>query len=142
MIKTIKHAILAVASLSLLATPLLVPAVASAANNNTATFGGVCSGTDLTTSGAKNSNCSSESNQATTKINSLLTSIINVASVLVGLVSVLFIIVGGFKYITSGGDTNNMASAKNTIIYALVGLVIVALAQFLVHFVLGKVTSA
>jgi hypothetical protein len=51
------------------------------------------------------------------------------------------IILGGFKYITSGGDTGNVTGAKNTILYAIVGLVIVALAQIIVRFVLDKTTS-
>jgi hypothetical protein len=57
-------------------------------------------------------------------------------------VAVIMIIVGGLKYITSGGDSNNVSSAKSTIIYAIIGLVVVALAQFIVQFVLNKVTSS
>jgi hypothetical protein len=52
------------------------------------------------------------------------------------------IIIGGFKYITSGGDSNNVSSAKNTILYAIIGLIIVALAQTIVRFILGRVISA
>lgn len=62
--------------------------------------------------------------------------IINFMSVLVAAIAVIMVIWGGFKYVTSGGDSNNVSSAKSTIIYALVGLVIVALAQFIVQFVL------
>jgi hypothetical protein len=51
------------------------------------------------------------------------------------------IIWGGFKYITSGGDSNNVSGAKNTIIYAIIGLVIVALAQLIVHFVISQSTA-
>jgi hypothetical protein len=51
------------------------------------------------------------------------------------------IIWGGLRYITSGGDSAKITSAKNTIIYALIGLVVVALAQFIVKFVLAKVTQ-
>jgi hypothetical protein len=51
------------------------------------------------------------------------------------------IIVGGLKYILSAGDSGNVTSAKNTIVYAIVGLVIVALAQFVVRFVLTKVSQ-
>jgi hypothetical protein len=51
------------------------------------------------------------------------------------------IIIGGLKYITSSGDSNNITSAKNTILYAIIGLVVVALAQFIVKFVLGKATN-
>jgi hypothetical protein len=52
------------------------------------------------------------------------------------------IIVGGLKYITSGGDSGNVSGAKNTILYAIVGLVVVALAQIIVRFVLTRVTTA
>ncbi len=62
--------------------------------------------------------------------------VINFMSVLVAAIAVIMVIWGGFKYVTSGGDSNNVSSAKSTIIYALVGLVIVALAQFIVQFVL------
>lgn len=57
-------------------------------------------------------------------------------SIILGAIAVIMIVIGGFKFVTSGGDTNAVASAKNTIIYALVGLVVVALAQVIVHYVL------
>jgi hypothetical protein len=52
------------------------------------------------------------------------------------------IVWGGLRYITSGGDSNKLSSAKNTIIYALIGLIIVALSQFIVRFVLAKATES
>lgn len=64
--------------------------------------------------------------------------VVNVISMVVGVLAVIMIIFGGMKYITSGGESNKITSAKNTIIYALIGLVIVALAQFIVRFVLQK----
>jgi ABC-type Fe3+ transport system permease subunit len=67
--------------------------------------------------------------------------VVNIFSVIIGIVAVIMIMYGGFKYITSGGDSSQTASAKNTVIYAIIGLVIVALAQFLVHFVLANVIS-
>ena len=66
--------------------------------------------------------------------------IIDIFSWIVGVVSVIMVIFGGFRYITSGGDSGKVTSAKNTIVYALVGLAIVALAQVLVLFVLNKIT--
>lgn len=67
--------------------------------------------------------------------------IINVFSWIIGAVSVIMIIYGGFRYITSGGDSNGVTAAKNTILYAIIGLIIVALAQIIVNFVLNKTTS-
>ena len=44
------------------------------------------------------------------------------------------VIVSGFKYITSGGDPGAVSSAKRTLIYALVGLAVAVLAEFMAHF--------
>lgn len=119
----------------LLFVPLAVPALASAQadiQNN------LCTGTSLTVENG--SGCAGTSN-GTDKINTFITDLVNIFSVIVGVVAVIMIIVGGFRYITSGGDSNNISGAKNTIIYAIIGLIIVALAQFIVQFVLNKVTS-
>ncbi len=74
------------------------------------------------------------------KVNTLVQDVIKIFSWVVGVLSVIMIIFGGFKYITSGGDAGKVTSAKNTILYALVALVIAALAQLIVLFVLGNVT--
>ncbi len=75
------------------------------------------------------------------RVNSLIKTVINLLSVAVGIVAVIMIIVGGFRYVTSAGDSTKVGSAKNTILYALIGLIIVALAQVIVHFVLAKTTG-
>lgn len=69
----------------------------------------------------------------------VIKTIVSVLSIVIGIVAVFMVIISGFKYITSGGDSNGVSSAKSTLIYAIVGLIIVALAQFLVHFVLNNV---
>lgn len=50
---------------------------------------------------------------------------------------VLFIVIGAFKYVLANGDPNQIASAKNTIIYALIGLVITMSGFTIVNFVTG-----
>lgn len=75
-------------------------------------------------------------------LTSVIKIIINVLSVAVGLVAVIMIVWAGFKYITSGGDSNKITSAKNALVYAIIGLVVVALAQFLVRYVLATATKA
>lgn len=65
--------------------------------------------------------------------------VIQILSLVAGIAAVVMIIVAGLRYITSGGDSSGVSGAKSSLIYALVGLVIVALAQVIVHFVLGKV---
>lgn len=86
--------------------------------------------------------CEEDVQAGTEGINNIVRDIINIFSIIVGIVSVIMIIYGGFRYVTSGGDSGNVGNAKNTIIYAIIGLVIVALAQFIVQFVLDKVTTA
>ena len=71
----------------------------------------------------------------------VIATVVNIISIVVGVVAVIMIIWGGLKYITSGGESGKITSAKNTIIYALIGLVVVALAQFIVRFVLTKATD-
>lgn len=61
---------------------------------------------------------------------------VTILSILVGIASVIVIIISGFKYIVSAGEQNKVASAKSTLIYALVGLAVAALTQLLIHFVL------
>ncbi|CAN5657844.1 hypothetical protein BH23PAT2_BH23PAT2_06000 [soil metagenome] len=75
------------------------------------------------------------------RVNGIIATVINVFSLVVGVISVIMIIIGGLKYITSGGDAGNVTGAKNTILYAVIGLVVVALAQIIVRFVLDKVTA-
>lgn len=74
-------------------------------------------------------------------VSNLVSTIINLLSLVVGVTAVIMIIIGGLKYITSTGDAGNINSAKNTILYAIVGLIIVALAQVIVRFVINKTTS-
>lgn len=74
-------------------------------------------------------------------ITSVITTVVDILSLIVGAVSVIMIIIGGLRYITSGGDSGNVASAKNTIIYAIVGLVIVLFAQIIVNFVITETTT-
>lgn len=75
----------------------------------------------------------------TATLDSVIATAINILSLIVGVVAVIMVIIGGLKYITSNGDANSISSAKTTIIYALVGLVVVAVAQVIVRFVLDKV---
>jgi lysylphosphatidylglycerol synthetase-like protein (DUF2156 family) len=73
-----------------------------------------------------------------TDVNKVIRTVINVFSTVIGVVAVIMIMVAGFKYVTSSGDSSKTASAKNTLIYALIGLLIVVLAQTIVKTVLSK----
>jgi Type IV secretion system pilin len=99
--------------------------------------GNLCDGASLSLSGDGEDCGDSDA----TNVDNAIQAGINLFSVVVGIIAVIMIIIGGFKYITSGGDSGKIGSAKSTIIYALVGLVIVALAQVIVRFVIVKTAS-
>jgi len=87
--------------------------------------GASCSGTGQTT--------------PTSQLDTLIGTVVNILTIVVGVIAVIMIIVAGAKFITSGGDTSKVAGARSSIIYAVIGLVIVVLAQTIVHYVINKV---
>ena len=89
---------------------------------------GTCTNADLKASGSR--------------IYSIVQTAVNVLSWIIGIVAVIMIVVGGLKYVISGGDSNAVNSAKNTLIYAIIGLVIVALSQVIVRFALDTADTA
>ena len=133
MIKKIKTTLISLMAAAALIVPFAVPAGVYAAVDPSLTDS-LCAGTGLTLSAA--GNCVNP--DAETKVNSTITLALNIFSAVVGIIAVVMIIIGGVKYITSQGESANITSAKNTILYALVGLVVVALAQVIVRFVLNR----
>lgn len=69
-------------------------------------------------------------------IEDLIGTITDTLLFIIGAVSVIMIIVGGFQYVVSGGDSSKVEKAKNTILYAVVGLVVAIVSFALVNFVL------
>ncbi|MBS7346359.1 MAG: hypothetical protein KIG14_01465, partial [Candidatus Sacchiramonaceae bacterium] len=67
----------------------------------------------------------------------IFTQVTNVLLFLIGVLSVIMLIFGGLRYIISGGNAKSVESAKNTILYAIVGLVVAILAFAIVNFVVG-----
>lgn len=118
----------------------MAPAV-SAQDTTPDLEGNLCGGANQLKFGGTGDNCD-ETGEAQERVNNIVATVINIFSVIVGIVAVIMIIFGGFKYITSGGDSNNVSAAKTTILYAIVGLVIVALAQVIVRFVLARATNS
>ena len=72
-------------------------------------------------------------------IEGVVKNVINVAMSVLGVVSVIMLIYGGYNYTTSGGDASKVTKAKNTILYAVIGLIIALLALAIVNFVLQNV---
>ena len=105
-------------------------------------FGQACS-----TSGNKGSVCqdaNAHPNQDAAGNNSiygkdgLLSKAITILDIVIGLVAVIMIVVGGLKYVLSGGDSNSANSARDTVLYAVIGLVIAVTGQVIVKFVLNR----
>jgi len=71
----------------------------------------------------------------------IIRKIINTLMFLLGSVSVLMIIYGGIRYTISGGNTENVVAAKNTILYAVIGLVVAIMAYAIVNFVVQALIS-
>lgn len=134
MIKKLKNIFLTLAAMSFVAAPTLVMAPAAFAAVDIG--GSLCQGTNIDVTANGDQNCGTGASRD--QLQGLLTTVINLFSIVVGVIAVIMIIVGGLRYITSGGDSGKVTGAKTSIIYALVGLVIVAFAQLIVHYVLGQ----
>jgi len=145
MINKIKKLIFVSGSSLVFAAAVLVPSVSveavgppaakGCANNNVA---------DSINQGANATGSSADCNNGTTLttgVSNLAKTITTDFSILVGAISVIMIIFAGFKYITSGGSNENTNSARNILMYAVIGLVIAVIAQLIVHLVINSASS-
>ena len=73
-----------------------------------------------------------------TTLGDIIANITKVLLFLMGAISVIMIIIGGFRYVTSQGDQTQVQSAKNTILYSIVGIVVAILAYAAVNFVISS----
>ena len=70
-----------------------------------------------------------------TSLGESIKQVINVLLFIIGAVAVIMIIIGGIRYVISNGDSSQITSAKNTIMYAVIGLVVALLAYAIVNFI-------
>jgi hypothetical protein len=87
-------------------------------------------------------NCAKSDDQGATLFGTggIFQTITNVLLFIIGAISVIMLIIGGIRYTISGGDSAAVTSAKNTILYAIVGIIVALLAYAVVNFVLGSFT--
>ncbi len=132
----LKRIIISVVATLGLVAPVMAPVAVRAATDNI--DGNLRCGSQLefSTSGG----CTQDDN-APERLDAIISNVINIISLIVGVVAVIMIIIGGLRYITSSGDSGQVGNAKNTIIYAIVGLIVVALAQVIVRFVVNRATE-
>ena len=62
----------------------------------------------------------------------------NILLFIIGAVAVIMLVIGGIRYTISGGDSNQITAAKNTILYAIIGIVVAIIAYAAVNFVIGS----
>jgi len=93
----------------------------------------VCRGANLS------SNSSCRSGAAENKLSDTIQFVVDLLTFIVGIAAVITIIISGIKLIASSGDPGAVTSAKNGIIYAVIGLIVAALAQVLVRFIINNI---
>ena len=71
-----------------------------------------------------------------------ITTIVNILLILAGIIASLYLLYGGVQYITAAGDEDKAGTAKNTILYALIGLIVIGLSAAVVNFVIGAIRAA
>ena len=130
-----KKTILAIVSAFVLLAPATLMSATSYAVDQT-TKDNACSAIPGGCSASTGDGSSSSSIQSNVKF------AINLFSWIVGVAAIIVMVLGGFRFVTSGGDSGRVSSARNTILYALVGLVVVAISQVIVRFVLKSVTTS
>ncbi|MBR3172814.1 hypothetical protein IKF21_02810 [Candidatus Saccharibacteria bacterium] len=74
--------------------------------------------------------------------NGVFKRITNTILYIAGVVAVVMLIIGGIKYVVSGGDSKKVTDAKNTVLYAIIGLIICFLAFAIVNFVISALPSS
>ena len=124
-----------------LATPVSATEHETPATTTTTTDieNSLCSGAQLTVQ--EQTNCDDKAQEAATRIDETIARVLNIFSVVAGAAAVFMLIYAGIRYIVSGGNDGGIKSAKSTMIYAIVGMILVALSQTIVHFVLGNLAS-
>lgn len=118
---------LLVAIVTVFSLNVLVPAVSLAATSTSTVCETLGGGVDCTSAPVNS-----------VDIWDIIRRITDIVTLLVGIVAVIMIVMGGFKFITSGGDAAKAKSARSTIMYAIAGLVVVAIAQLIVNVVLKQ----
>lgn len=70
-----------------------------------------------------------------------LANLVNALLFVIGAVAVIMLIIGGIRYVISQGDSSAVQSAKNTILYAVIGLLVAIFAYAIVNFVITSFTN-
>lgn len=126
-------------ALVVIACSLVVPAVPASANNHDQLFGDVCTKTpDASVCKDAEKDQSNDADNSITGPNGVLNNVANILLIVVGAATVIMIIVGGFRMILGVGDPAKIAEGRNTILYAVIGLVVAFMANAIIRFVVTR----
>lgn len=114
------------------AAPMALATNFATAASTSSAKGEVCQGL-----GQASVNCST--NQGG-DISRAMAAVLNLLSLIAGFITVIMLIISGVRFTTANGDSSGISGARTSLIYALVGIVVVLMSQVIVHFVLGKFT--
>ena len=122
---------------------LILPAIMAIFSLSVLGFTQVSAATDICNSSASQevkdaAGCNGSTADA---LPSVVVGILNAIIGAAGVVAVVFVIIGGFNYMTSSGDSAKVAKAKNTILYAVIGLIVCVLAFAIVNFVISDILN-
>ena len=132
-----------IAVLGLVCVPLAAPAGAinvfdeGACGSNTGGTGASAGTGGTTNNGSAGSSSICGAAQQDEAPN-IIQNVINTLLFVLGMIAVIMIVIGGIRYATSGGDSTQIQAAKNTILYAVVGLVVAIMSYAIVGFVLAR----
>ena len=121
------------------------PTAVYADNNNKTTPAqtsndGICNNENIVEEVKKAAGCPDYGNE--NALRPMIMSILNAIIAISGLIAVIYVIIGGINYMTSQGDAGKLQKAKNTILYALIGMTVAVLAFAIVNFVIVKIVDA
>ena len=85
--------------------------------------------------------CKKGTDDPITGTKGVLVRVANILAWFGGAIAVIMVIFGGFLYVTSAGDAGKVKKAKDTLLYAAVGLVVIVVARVIVIFVINKVVT-
>ena len=135
--------LLAVPLLSLGAGSVALVSNASAADCQDGAAGGInTSNPDkVGTNGPDSGACSVKTGSQNTSFVDTIKLVINIMLFIIGLIAVVMLVIGGIRYATSGGSQEAVKGAKDTILYAIIGIVVAVMAYAVVGFVTQNITE-
>ena len=114
------------------------PAHAQAGDQDVITSG-LCQGTNLNLQPGEECKQNEDADQ---RVQKTLKTVLSILTIAAGVAAVIMFIYAGFRYIVSGGEESGVKSAKNTLIYAVIGVIVVMLSQTIVIFVLNRLIES